>query len=758
MHYAKILADLAHEKGFKVLVATKGIDALELAKQFQPSAVSLDVFLPDMLGWTVLSQLKQNPLTRHIPVQVVTADEDRQHALARGAFSFINKPTTSGGVEDAIERIKDYSAQKRRRLLIVEDNPSEQLSIAELLGHDDIEVETVGTGEHALEAMRSNPVDCLVLDLKLPDMSGFEVLERMRADAALADVPVVVFTGRELSAREDATLHKMARSIVVKGVESPERLLDETSLFLHRVVTDLPPEKQRMLERLNSSDEDLIGRTVLLVDDDARNIFALCSVLERRGMNVLTATTGREAIELLEATIERRHRADGHHDAGDGWLSDDRGDPAEPGIPPSADRGADSESDEGRSREMSRCRRIGLSRQTRQHRTAACGAAHVAAPVERTRMTEGDKVNILLVDDQPGKLLSYEAILGPLGEKLITARSGREALECLLRTEVAVILLDVNMPELDGFELAAMIREHPRYRKIAMIFISAIHLSDIDRLRGYEMGAVDYVPVPVVPEVLRAKVRIFAELYRKTRQLEQLNSELEQRVRERTAELEAQTQRLMESEQRRSLALAAAQMGSWHWDSVSDKYHWDAGLYRIFGVDAGLQTDAVNIRPLLQPEDWPKFDEVMHKLLSGIGETHHIEFRIRRADGKVRWCIGSAASTLNEATGAIQISGVILDISERKADEDRQALLAREVDHRAKNALALVQALVRLTRAQSMEEFVARWRGESCRCRACIRSCRSRAGRARISPACCAMNWRRSISPTTRGSRSKALT
>ena len=302
VHYAKILADLAHNKGFKVLVATKGIDALELAKQFQPSAVSLDVFLPDMLGWTVLSQLKQNPLTRHIPVQVVTADEDRQHALARGAFSFINKPTTSGGVEDAIERIKDYSAQKRRRLLIVEDNPSEQMSIAELLGHDDIEVMTVGCGEHALDALRANSVDCIVLDLKLPDMSGFEVLERMRADAALADVPVVVFTGRELSALEDATLHKMARSIVVKGVESPERLLDETSLFLHRVVTDLPPEKQKMLERLNSSDEDLVGRTVLLVDDDARNIFALSSVLERRGMNVLTATTGREAISLLEGT------------------------------------------------------------------------------------------------------------------------------------------------------------------------------------------------------------------------------------------------------------------------------------------------------------------------------------------------------------------------------------------------------------------------------------------------------------------------
>ncbi len=352
VHYAKILADLAHKKGFKVLVATKGIDALELAKQFQPSAVSLDVFLPDMLGWTVLSQLKQNPLTRHIPVQVVTLDEDRQHALARGAFSFVNKPTTSDGVEDAIERIRNYSAQKRRRLLIVEDNPSEQMSIAALLGHDDIEVMTVGSGEHALDALRANSVDCIVLDLKLPDMSGFEVLERMRADVALADVPVVVFTGRELSAQEDARLHRMARSIVVKGVESPERLLDETSLFLHRVVTDLPPEKQRMLERLNSSDEDLVGRTVLLVDDDARNIFALSSVLERRGMNVLTATTGREAIALLEGTANvaivlmdiMMPEMDGYQ-----TIAAIR---QNAGVPPAADCCIDGESDEGRPGEV----------------------------------------------------------------------------------------------------------------------------------------------------------------------------------------------------------------------------------------------------------------------------------------------------------------------------------------------------------------------------------------------------------------------
>ena len=303
-HYARVLVDLARDKGFKVLVAARGSEALDLAKQFQPTAVSLDVFLPDMLGWTVLSQLKHNPLTRHIPVQIITLDEDRQHALARGAFSFVNKPTTTEGVSAALSQIKEYAKPRRKRLLIVEDNAAEQMSIRELLDHHDIEIVTTDTGAGALSTLRENPCDCVVLDLRLPDMTGFEVLDTIRSDDSLSNVPVVVFTGRELSVEEDTELHTMARSIVVKGVESPERLLDETSLFLHRVITELPIAKQRMLEKLNSSDEDLIGRTALLVDDDARNIFALSSVLERRGMKVLTATTGSEAVALVESNPE----------------------------------------------------------------------------------------------------------------------------------------------------------------------------------------------------------------------------------------------------------------------------------------------------------------------------------------------------------------------------------------------------------------------------------------------------------------------
>jgi HAMP domain-containing protein/CheY-like chemotaxis protein/signal transduction histidine kinase len=298
-HYSRILMDLAHDNGLKVVAAARGAEALAFAREYRPIAISLDVFLPDMLGWAVLSQLKQDPRTRHIPVQIITLDDDRQHGLSGGAFSYLNKPTTIDGLKQSIARLTEYARSPRKRLLVVEDNQAELLGITNLLGHDDIELVTAESGEDALAILRERPTDCVVLDLKLPDMSGFELLERIREDGQLAQVPVVVFTGRELSPEEDAQLHTMARSVVVKGVESPERLLDETALFLHRAIADLPSDKQRMLERLRNSDENLQGRKALLVDDDARNIFALSSVLERRGMNVLTATTGREAISLL---------------------------------------------------------------------------------------------------------------------------------------------------------------------------------------------------------------------------------------------------------------------------------------------------------------------------------------------------------------------------------------------------------------------------------------------------------------------------
>jgi hypothetical protein len=300
--YARILVDLARDTGFKVLIATRGAEAISLARQFRPSAVSLDIFLPDMLGWTVLNQLKLDPATRHIPVQIISLDEDRQHGLSRGAFSYLVKPVTNDDLGVALSRIKAYVTPRRRQLLIVEDNAAERVSIAELLAHEDINIFTAGTGAEALEWLREKRFDCVVVDLHLRDMPGIDVLEEIAHEDLILDLPVVVFTGKEVSTEQEARLHKLARSLVVKAVESTERLLDETSLFLHRVVADMPPERQQILERLHRSDENLVDRQVLIVDDDVRNIFALSSVLERRGMKVLTASTGREAIETMEAT------------------------------------------------------------------------------------------------------------------------------------------------------------------------------------------------------------------------------------------------------------------------------------------------------------------------------------------------------------------------------------------------------------------------------------------------------------------------
>ena len=316
-----------------------------------------------------------------------------------------------------------------------------------------------------------------------------------------------------------------------------------------------------------------------------------------------------------------------------------------------------------------------------------------------------EKLNILLVDDQPAKLLSYEAILGDLGENLIKAQSAKQALEQLLKQDIAILLIDVCMPDLDGFQLATMIREHPRFQRTAIIFVSAVLLSEVDHLRGYELGAVDYVPVPVVPEVLRAKVRVFSELYRKTRELEKLNRELEQRVTERTAELELSTVRLLASEQRRSLALAAGQMGSWEWVVATDAITWDEGQYRIFGVDPGSFSPKFgSFLSLIHAEDR---DSLLRTLieLSQHPKTQQAEFRVCRPNGDIRWCAGTAVSTALAGKAVDRVSGVTLDITERKEAEDRLKLLAGEVDHRARNALAVTQSIVRMTRATKLDEY-----------------------------------------------------
>src|SRR5690606_21500441 len=299
VRYGAVLRDMVRSKGFRVLVAHRGSEALRLVRDYRPSAISLDIFLPDMLGWTVLARLKQDSETRHIPVQIVTVEEERHQSIERGAFSYLAKPATTETIDAALQRIKDYTLPRAQRLLVVEDDAAERTSIQELIRHDDVSIDTVGSGQEALDALKRDGYDCVVLDLRLPDMTGFELLDLLQAEPTLRDVPVVVFTGKDLSIDEDRRLKKAAKSVVIKGVESPERLLDETALFLHRVIADLPPAKQRMVHSLHESDDALRDKRVLVVDDDVRNIFALSSVLERHGMDVVTAGTGQEAIQKV---------------------------------------------------------------------------------------------------------------------------------------------------------------------------------------------------------------------------------------------------------------------------------------------------------------------------------------------------------------------------------------------------------------------------------------------------------------------------
>jgi two-component sensor histidine kinase/DNA-binding response OmpR family regulator len=317
-----------------------------------------------------------------------------------------------------------------------------------------------------------------------------------------------------------------------------------------------------------------------------------------------------------------------------------------------------------------------------------------------------DKVNILLIDDQPAKLLSYEVILAELGENLIKANSPHEALGILLKTEdVAVVLIDVVMPGVDGFQLAAMIREHPRFQKLAIIFVSAVQVAATDYLRGYEIGAVDYVTVPVVPEVLRAKVRVFVDLYRKTRQLESLNAELEARVAARTAELAAQTERLQQSEERRSIALSAGDMGSWEVDVKTGHIEWDDGPYRIFDVDpTTFQPTVERIEALIHPDDREKSS--LAAIVATSDQRFQTEYRIVRPNGEVRWCYGAGIILRDAAGRPVRANGVTVDITDRKRAEERLVLLAREVDHRAKNTLAVVLSVLRLTRSPTIKDFI----------------------------------------------------
>ncbi len=297
--FAKILLDMARSRGFKGLVALQGDIGLNMATTYLPDAIILDIQLPVMDGWAILRELKGSSQTRHIPVHVISVNDEVKQGLMMGAMAYLRKPSSREALERAFSQIENYTASTLKHLLIVEDDDIQRRSIMELIGHDDVAITAVSTGHEALEELRKQRYDCMVLDLMLDDMTGFELLDQIRDDEELNDLPIIIYTGKDLDSKEETRLRKYAESIIIKDVRSPERLLDETTLFLHRVEANLPEDKRKILQKLHNKEELFDGKKILLVDDDIRNVFALSSVLEGYHMEVKFAENGREALDML---------------------------------------------------------------------------------------------------------------------------------------------------------------------------------------------------------------------------------------------------------------------------------------------------------------------------------------------------------------------------------------------------------------------------------------------------------------------------
>ena len=302
--FANYLLNTARTKGFKGVVTGRGAAALAIASERKPDAITLDINLPDMNGWRILDRLKADPNTRHIPIHIITADEDEERGLKQGARGFLTKPVDKTNLDKALSDLKAYLDRPIKNLLLVEDDPTQCKSIIELIGEGDVAITAVGSAESALEALRSKPFECMILDLGLPDMSGFQLMQEIKKFPELRPLPIIVYTGKDLTKKEETQLRRLAKTIIVKDVRSPERLLDETALFLHRVQAKLSETQQRMLQGLRSNENILRGKRILVVDDDIRNIFAMTSLLERYEIEVLSAENGKDAIQVLENSNE----------------------------------------------------------------------------------------------------------------------------------------------------------------------------------------------------------------------------------------------------------------------------------------------------------------------------------------------------------------------------------------------------------------------------------------------------------------------
>lgn len=298
--FAKIMRDFGRERGFKCIVAEDGESGLHFADYYKPSAIILDIGLPGIDGWTVMERLKDNSELRHIPVHFMSANDSTLDAMRMGAIGYLTKPVDVNKMEKAFGKIEDIISKPVSRLLVVEDDELQRESIKELIGDGDVNITAVGTGKEALQELEDSSYDCMVLDLGLGDMSGFELLECIRKSETAARVPIIIYTGRDLTRDEEKELSRYAESIIIKGVKSPERLLDESALFLHRVEANLPEEQRGMLKMIHDKEAILSGKTMLLVDDDMRNVFALSNVLEEKGMEVIIARNGLESLEKLK--------------------------------------------------------------------------------------------------------------------------------------------------------------------------------------------------------------------------------------------------------------------------------------------------------------------------------------------------------------------------------------------------------------------------------------------------------------------------
>jgi CheY-like chemotaxis protein len=301
VNFAKVLLDMAREKQFKGIVALDGDSGLSAAQDYRPDAITLDIDLPGMDGWKVMERLKHNSQTRHIPVHIISGIERRQQGLKAGAMAYLAKPVSKEALEEAFAKITAFLKDVPKHLLVVEDDANQRDAIVELIAHEDVDITAVDSAEAALKELSSGKhYDCVVLDLGLSDMSGFDFLEKVKSDPGVVDIPIIVYTGKQLTPAEETRVKKYAETIIMKDVKSPERLLDETALFLHRVEAKLPETKRKMLEQLHDADAVIAGKRVLIVDDDVRNIFSLTSVLEDHGMNVRFAENGKDAIDALE--------------------------------------------------------------------------------------------------------------------------------------------------------------------------------------------------------------------------------------------------------------------------------------------------------------------------------------------------------------------------------------------------------------------------------------------------------------------------